>query len=55
MPDKNPPVVLLQLDEVGTKRERALKLLDETDPELAKTFREELKERNKRKNDLRPN
>jgi hypothetical protein len=51
MPDKDLPVDLLQLDEA--KRERALKLLDETDPGLAKRFREELKKRSKRKNDLR--
>jgi hypothetical protein len=38
------------LDE--SKRKRALKLLDETDPELAKTFREELK---KRKNEVEDN
>jgi hypothetical protein len=36
------------------KRERALKLLDETDPGLAKRFREELKKRSQRKDDLRP-
>src|SRR5262249_54336147 len=36
------------------KRETALKLLDETDPELLKRFREELNQRNKRKNNLQP-
>lgn len=36
------------------KRETALKLLDETDPELVKRFREELNQRNKRKNNLQP-
>ena len=35
-----------------SKRKRALRLLDETDPKLAKTFREELK---KRKNEVEDN